>query len=197
MRGPRGVLHCTQGLYLLWLKHHSDVFTQTQVNTYPLGIQAVGIVSNLSAAVYIDASGRRVPMGVLARALQLVSAVVLVVPGAPLAASMLAFYCAGTSYIVNPLLFGWANVILQRGGDDALRSRSVVLASMNAASQILYTFWGIVLYPASDAPYWRNGSIGMIVVIAFLLSLLGVVSWVRFFRCFFTAGCLPLRFWTT
>lgn len=171
---------CSQGLYLLWLKHYDGVFTQTQINTYPLGVQAVGIVSNLGAAVYIDASGRRAPMGILACALQLVSAVVLIVPGVPFGATMFAFYLAGTSYIVNPLLFGWANVIMQRGGDDALRS--VVLAAMNAASQILYTWWGIVLYPASDAPYWRKGCIGMFVVIFFLLSMLGVVSWVRFRR---------------
>lgn len=55
-----------------------------------------------------------------------------------------AFYLAGTSYIVNPLLFGWANIICQRGGDDALRS--IILYSMNASSSILYTFWGIVFY---------------------------------------------------
>lgn len=169
---------CSQGLYLLWLKHYDNVFTQTQINTYPLGMQAVGIVSNLSAAVYIDTSGRRVPMGILACALQLISAVILIVPGVPFGATMFAFYLAGTSYIVNPLLFGWANVIMQRGGDDALRS--VVLASMNAASQILYTWWGIVLYPASDAPYWRKGCIGMFVIIFFLLALLAVVSWVSF-----------------
>lgn len=169
---------CSQGLYLLWLKYYDNIFTQTQINTYPLGMQAVGIVANLSAAVYIDASGRRVPMGILACALQLISAVILIVPGVPFAATMFAFYCAGTSYIVNPLLFGWANVILQRGGDDALRS--VTLASMNAASQILYTWWGIVLYPASDAPYWKKGCIGMFVIIFFLLSMLGVVNWVCF-----------------
>lgn len=168
---------CVQGLFLLWMKYQSSLgfFKQYQINTYPLGIQAVGIVSNLAAAVYIDATGRRVPMGILACLLQLISAVILIIPSSPFSAMFFAFYCAGTSYIVNPLLFGWANVILQRGGDDALRS--VILTSMNAASQILYTFWGIVLYPASDAPYWRNGSIGMFVVIGCLLAMLWVVLW--------------------
>ncbi|KAH8898438.1 major facilitator superfamily transporter [Thozetella sp. PMI_491] len=166
---------CVQGLYLLWLKYHKSVFTQAQINTYPLGIQAVGIVSNLLAAVYIDGTGRRVPMGVLACGLQLISAVILLVPNVSFAATMFAYYNAGTSYIINPLLFGWANIICQRGGDDALRS--VILAAMNAASQILYTFWGIVLYPASDAPYWKKGAIAMICVIVALLSLLWVMQW--------------------
>ncbi|KAH8646126.1 pantothenate transporter liz1 [Xylariales sp. PMI_506] len=168
---------CVQGLFLLWLKYQSKLgfFTQAQVNTFPLGIQAVGIVSNLMAAVYIDATGKRIPMGILACGLQLISAIILIIPDVPFSATMFAFYCAGTSYIVNPLLFGWANVICQRGGDDALRS--VILASMNAASQILYTWWGIVLYPSSDAPYWKKGSIGMIVVIVCLVGLLWVVQW--------------------
>lgn len=170
---------CTQGCFLLWLKYQSQLgyFTQAQVNTYPLGIQAVGIVSNLSAALYIDSSGRRVPMGILACALQLITAVILIMPNVSFAATFFAYYNSGTSYIINPLLFGWANIICQRGGDDALRA--VTLASMNAASQILYTFWGIVFYPASDVPYWRKGSIAMLCIITVLLSMLGAVHWVR------------------
>lgn len=145
---------CTQNLMLLFLKYHKKIYSASQITTYPLGISGVGIVANLSAAVYIDATGRRVPMGLLACGLQLVSAVLLLVPNLPHAATLFAFYNSGTSYIVNPLLFGWANVICQRGGDDALRS--VILYSMNASSSILYTFWGITLYPATDAPRWRK-----------------------------------------
>lgn len=169
---------CVQNLYLLWLKYYSKAgyFTQTQVNTYPLGIQAMGIVSNLMAAVYIDATGRRVPMGILACALQLVVTIILFIRSSPWAAIMFAFYLAGSSYIVNPLLFRWANIICQRDGDDA--RRSVILTSMNAFAQILYTWWGIVLFPANEAPYWRNGYIGMVIVIAVMFSLLWVVLWV-------------------
>jgi len=114
-------------------------------------------------------------MGILACILQLVTAIILIIPNMSFAATFFAFYLAGTAYIVNPLLFGWANVICQRGGDDALRS--VVLYSMNASSSILYTFWGIAFYSAADVPYWRTGSITMMVVIVFLLAMLGVVSW--------------------
>lgn len=169
---------CAQNLYLLWLKYEEKLghFAQWQVNTYPLGIQAVGIVSNLTASIYIDATGRRVPMGIVACACQLVSAIILIIPNINFGATMFAYYFAGTSYIVNPLLFGWANIICQRGGDDALRS--VILSSMNASSQILYVWWGIVLYPSSDAPYWRKGSIGMIVIIILMFMMLWVVRWV-------------------
>ncbi|KAH7029802.1 uncharacterized protein B0I36DRAFT_364278 [Microdochium trichocladiopsis] len=65
---------------------------------------------------------------------------------------MFAYYLAGSEYIVNPLLFGWANVIL-------------------------YTFWGIVLFPANKVPYWRDGYISMFVVMTVMFGLLWVVLW--------------------
>lgn len=145
--------YVVQSLFLLWMKFHSDVFTQAQINTYPLGVQAVGIVSNFLAAVHVDATGKRVPMGVLACLLQLVAAVMLMVPTLPFAGTFFAYYLSGTSYMVNPVSYGWASIITQRGGDDA--ARSVILYAMNACSTCLYTFWGIALYPASDAPYCK------------------------------------------
>ena len=126
------------------MKYNEKQFPIVAPTTYPLAINAIGIVSNLSAAVYIDATGRRVPMGIVACGLQLITAIILLIPNMSNAGIFVAFYIAGTAYIVNPLLFGWANVICQRGGDDALRS--VILYSMNAASSILYTFWGIIFY---------------------------------------------------
>ncbi|KAI1485173.1 pantothenate transporter liz1 [Biscogniauxia mediterranea] len=166
---------CVQNLFLLWLKYHEGHFSQSQINTYPLGIQAVGIVSNLLAAVHIDFTGQRVPMAILVSALQLVSAILLLIPSLPFAGIFFAFYLAGTSYMVNPVSYGWANIICQRSGDDAVRA--IILYAMNATSTCLYTFWGIVLYPASDAPYWKNGSIAMVVVIAIMLATVWVVSW--------------------
>lgn len=165
----------TQSLFLLWLKNKKAYFTQAQINTFPLGVAAVGIVSNYLAAVHIDATGKRVPMGVLACAFQLTSAIMLLVPGLPFAGVFFAHYLAGTSYMVNPVSYGWASIIMMRGGDDA--ARSVVLYAMNMTSTCLYTFWGIVLYPASDAPYWRNGYTAMIVVVFVMLVLIGVVQW--------------------
>lgn len=167
--------YVVQSVFLLWMKYHSDVFTQAQINTYPLGVQAVGIVSNILAAVHIDATERRVPMGVVACALQLVSCVLFLVPGVSAGGTMAAFYISGTSYIVNPVTYGWANIILMRTGDDA--ARAVILYAMNAFSTSLYTFWGIVFYPATDAPYWRKGAIVMIVVVVVMLGLLFGVDW--------------------
>jgi ACS family pantothenate transporter-like MFS transporter len=41
----------------------------------------------------------------------------------------------------------------------------------------LYTFWGIALYPASDAPYWKKGYITMIVVVFAFFAATAAVHW--------------------
>ncbi|KAF7556993.1 hypothetical protein G7Z17_g997 [Cylindrodendrum hubeiense] len=149
-----------QNNFLIWLKYQSEHFTQSQINTYPLGVQAVGIVSNMLAAWHMDVTGTRIPMAILACMLQLICAIMLLVPTLPFAGTFFAFYLSGTAYMVNPLIFGWANIVLQRSGDDAVRS--VTLYSMNVGSMVMYTFWGIALYSAGDAPYWKKGSTAMI-----------------------------------
>ncbi|OLN86766.1 Pantothenate transporter liz1-like protein 6 [Colletotrichum chlorophyti] len=162
-----------QSNFLLWLKYHSESFTQTQINTYPLGVQAVGIVTNILAAWHMDATGTRVPMAVLVCLIQVVCAAMLLVPNLSYAGTFFAFYASGSSYMVNPLIYGWANIILQRSGDDAVRS--VTVYSMNVLSMTLYTFWGIVFYAADEAPYWKKGSIVMIVACFVMLAYMWLV----------------------
>ncbi|UPK92388.1 hypothetical protein LCI18_003323 [Fusarium solani-melongenae] len=150
-----------QNNFLLWLKYHSDHFTQTQINTYPLGVQAVGIVANMLAAWHMDATGQRIPAAIAAILLQVVVGSMLLVRDIPFAGTFFAFYLSGTAYAVNPLIFGWAGLILQRSGDDAVRS--VTLYSMNIGSMVLWTFWGILFYSGADTPYWKKGCIVLLV----------------------------------
>ncbi|KAM5349811.1 hypothetical protein ACJ41O_006316 [Fusarium nematophilum] len=164
-----------QNTFLLWLKYHNDYFAQTQINTYPLGVQAVGIVANMLAAWHMDATGQRVPMAILACLLQVVVGAMLLVRNLPFAGTFFAFYLAGTAYMVNPLIFGWANIILQRAGDDA--ARSVTLYSMNIGSMVLWTFWGIIFYSAADAPYWKKGSIALIACCAVMFGYIWLVHY--------------------
>ncbi|KAJ0365858.1 hypothetical protein COL154_004136 [Colletotrichum chrysophilum] len=166
---------CVQSLFLLWMKFHSDRYTSSQITTYPLGVQAVAIVSNIGAAIYMDSTGHRLPIGFLACGLQLISAVLILIPTIPDGATFFAYYLAGTSYMVNPLLFGWANIILKRSGDEA--ARSVLLYWLNAIQSTLYTFWGIALYPANEAPYWRKGGITMCVVVVLMAGLMWAMKW--------------------
>lgn len=165
-----------QGLFLLWMKANIAKFPSYATTTYPLGIQAVSIVSNIGAGYVIDMTNQRIPMVILAGVLQLLVAILLLIPTLPTAGTMFAFYLAGTSYIVNPILYGWASVICQRGGDDA--QRSVILYVMSMVQSILYTFWGIALYPATDAPYWQKGYITLIMVVFAFFACTVAVQWV-------------------
>ncbi|WQF82357.1 Putative major facilitator superfamily, MFS transporter superfamily [Colletotrichum destructivum] len=162
-----------QGNFILWLKYHAEHFTQSQINTYPLGVQAVGIVTNILAAWHMDATGTRVPMVLLVCIIQIVCAAMLLVPTLPFAGTMFAFYLSGSSYMVNPLIFGWASIILQRSGDEAVRS--VTVYAMNVGATTLYTFWGIIFYAADEAPYWKKGAIVMIVCSVLVLGFMGLV----------------------
>jgi ACS family pantothenate transporter-like MFS transporter len=163
-------------MFLLWLKYNASRFSQTAINTYPLGTQAVAIVSQIAAGFFIDRTGHRLPMVIVGASLQLVTAILLLVRNLPDAGIFTAYYISGSSFIVNPIMYGWANAICQRNGDDA--ARSMVLYTMNLAGQVLYTWWGIVLYPATDAPYWKKGSITMIVVCFVFVGASLLVRWV-------------------
>ena len=165
-----------QGLFLLWMKANIEQFPSYATTTYPLGVQAVSIVSNIGAGYVIDITNRRISMVLLAGVLQILVAALLLIPDLSTAGAMFAFYLAGTSYIVNPILYGWASVICQRGGDDA--SRSVILYVMSMVQSILYTFWGVAFYPATDAPYWKKGCITMIVTVFAFFGATGAVQWV-------------------
>jgi ACS family pantothenate transporter-like MFS transporter len=165
-------------MLLLWLKHNKKRFTQTAINTYPLGIQAVAIASQIVAGIFVDKTNQRMPMVVFAAAIQLVTASLLLVRNLPDGGVFAAHYLSGTSFIVNPIMYGWASTICVKTGDDA--ARAVVLYAMAMAGQLLYTWWGIVLYPATDAPYWQKGAAVMVVVCFAYVAVAYVVRWVSF-----------------
>lgn len=122
---------------------------------------------------------------------------------------------AGTAYLIQPVVFTWANKLLSRDGDDA--ARAVTLFAMNGkrrnifqainqanriigASSVLYSFWGVALYPATDAATvslnndlpptlpnseltllfqqgFHKGTITMVVVSVSLAGWIGLVWW--------------------
>jgi ACS family pantothenate transporter-like MFS transporter len=109
----------------------------------------------------MDPTGQRIPAAIVAILLQVVVGSMLLVRDIPFAGTFFAFYLSGTAYAVNPLISGWAGLILQRSGDDAVRS--VTLYSMNIGSMVLWTFWGILFYSGADTPYWKKGCIVLLV----------------------------------
>ncbi|RBA15400.1 hypothetical protein FPRO05_12474 [Fusarium proliferatum] len=169
--------YVVQGLMLLYLKFRKDIdgFTQSEVNTLPIPTHAVGIVAELSVSFFMDRYNRRMSLGFLLCSIQIICSIVLLVPGMSVAGNLTALYLSASAYGINPLLYGWSSNILARTADDA--ARSVTLASMAASDGLLWTFWGIVMFPADHAPYWRNGYIGMLCVSAAMIGWLFVVRW--------------------
>ncbi|KAH7120648.1 major facilitator superfamily domain-containing protein [Dactylonectria macrodidyma] len=166
----------TQTCMVLWMKA-SGLFTVPQNNTYPLGITAIGIVLTLLTSVAIDATGIHAPYGFMACAVQIIGCIVLLCwDTIGSGGKMAAYYLAGTAYLIQPVVFTWANKVLARDGDDA--ARAVILYAMNGGSSVLFSFWGITLYPAADAATgFRKGSIAMIVVSVSLAAWICVVWW--------------------
>jgi len=167
----------TQTCMLLWMKA-TKRFTLSQNNTYPLGITAVGMFCTLLTAIAIDASRKHMPWGILACALQLVACIILIIPKLADGAILAGYYLAGTAYMIQPVCFTWANKILLKTGDDA--ARAVTLYAMNGMSSVLFAWWGIVLYPATDAAnHFRKGTIAMFVVAGVLVVWIFLVWFIE------------------
>lgn len=117
------------------------------------------------------------PFGIAACFMQIIACIVLLFWNhIDIGAKMAAYYLAGTAYMIQPVCFVWATQILMRDGDDA--ARAIILYSMNGASSVLFAFWGVILYPATDAATgFRKGTIAMICIAILLLGWIGIVWW--------------------
>ncbi|KAI9170621.1 pantothenate transporter liz1 [Paramyrothecium foliicola] len=156
---------------------HDDSHVQHDEWRGWVGRLEMGIVLTLVTSVAIDATGVIAPYGYMACGVQIITCVVLLcwdLVGT--GAKMGAYYLAGTAYAIQPIVFTWANWILSRDGDDA--ARAVILCAMNGASSVLFSVWGIALYPASDAARgFRKGTITMVIVAVLLAGCITVVGW--------------------
>ncbi|KAI1500424.1 major facilitator superfamily domain-containing protein [Biscogniauxia marginata] len=170
----------TNALLALYMKAHPTIsYTVPQLNNYPTGVPAVGIVSTLFWATLTDfLGGRRDLVGYFIGATGVAtSAMVLAASrdgGSSTAVVFGAYYWAGSVYACQATFFAWAN--------DALRFednmfRAVVLASMNMGSNAVNAWWSIVFYGASMAPWFKRGMWAMIAVSILLAIWTAVLSY--------------------
>jgi ACS family pantothenate transporter-like MFS transporter len=157
----------SNSLLALYMKSSPTTrYTVPQINNYPTGVPAVGIVSTLFWAALTDfLGGKRDLVGYFIGITGVAtSGMILAVKGTEGSKSTLivfgAYYWAGAVYACQATFFAWAN--------DATSHRepvfrSVVLAGMNLGSNAVNAWWSIVFYGASMAPWFE-------------------VSWFRF-RC--------------
>ncbi|THH21258.1 hypothetical protein EW146_g270 [Bondarzewia mesenterica] len=167
---------------IFWLKSFNKsghtVFTIAQINTYPLGIQAVQIVTSppfyffnnlclsteihvsLKALVYAwwsDAVGARWPPMVFAGTWSMITYIVLA--ATPLYTHITrrwVFYyftvCAGG---LSGLILAWANELT--GNDN--EKRSFVIASCNMWAYVVQAWLPIIIFPQVEQPRVFNGNV--------------------------------------
>ncbi|TEA14962.1 Pantothenate transporter liz1 [Colletotrichum sidae] len=157
----------TNSLLGLYMKSHPvKAYGVAQLNNYPTGVPAVGIVSTLFWATLTDFfGGKRYLVAYFIGATGVVtSAMILAASGDPESARSTAvvfgaYYWAGAVYACQATFFAWCN--------DAMRYeegvfRGVVLAGMNLGSNAINAWWSIVFYGASMAPWFTRGMWAMI-----------------------------------
>ncbi|KAF9876786.1 pantothenate transporter [Colletotrichum karsti] len=157
----------TNSLLGLYMKSHPvNKYTVAQLNNYPTGVPAVGIVSTLFWATLTDfLGGKRYLVAFFIGVTGIATSVMILVaskdPTSANSTSVVfgAYYWAGAVYACQATFFAWCN--------DAMRYeegvfRGVVLAGMNLGSNAINAWWSIVFYGASMAPWFTRGMWAMI-----------------------------------
>jgi ACS family pantothenate transporter-like MFS transporter len=117
----------SNSLLALYMKS-TKRYSVAQLNNYPTGVPAVGIVSTLFWATLTDfLGGKRYLVGYWIGITGVVTAAMILNPHASTASIFGAYYWAGTVYACQATFFAWANDAM-RWEEDSLRA--VVIASM-------------------------------------------------------------------
>ncbi|EXJ87779.1 hypothetical protein A1O1_04706 [Capronia coronata CBS 617.96] len=135
-------------------------YSVSQLNDYPTGVPAVGIVSTLFWATLTDyLGGKRYLVAYWIAITGIVTSAMLLSPNASVATHFGAYYWAGSVYACQATFFAWANDAL-RYEEDSLRA--IVIASMNLGSNAVNAWWSIIFYSADMAPKFTRGMWAMI-----------------------------------
>lgn len=141
----------SNSLLALYMKANPErKYTVYQLNNYPTGVPAVGIVSTLFWATLTDyLGGKRYLVGYWIAITGIVTSAIILAPSTSVAGHFAAYYWAGSVYACQATFFAWANDAL-RYEEDSLRS--IVIACMNLGSNAVNAWWSIVFYSADFAP---------------------------------------------
>lgn len=141
----------SNSLLSLYMKALSG-YTVSQLNNYPTGVPAVGIVSTLFFATLTDfLGGKRYIVGYWI-AITGIATSVMILTSTGKATVFAAYYWAGSVYACQATFFAWANDAM-RWEEDMLRA--VVIASMNCGSNAVNAWWSLLFYSANMAPRFK------------------------------------------
>ncbi|KAM5352620.1 hypothetical protein ACJ41O_005342 [Fusarium nematophilum] len=157
----------TNALLALYMQNHpSNSYTIPQLNNYPTGVAAVGIVSTLLWATLTDfLGGKRYLVGYFIGLTGIATSIMVLVASrdptseASTRITFAAYYWAGSVYACQATFFAWCNDAMRH---EQAMFRGVVLAGMNVGSNAVNVWWSIVFYGASMAPWFIRGQWAMI-----------------------------------
>ncbi|KAJ0423036.1 major facilitator superfamily domain-containing protein [Aspergillus carlsbadensis] len=151
----------TNSLLALYMKSHpTNTYSVSQLNNYPTGVPAVGIVSTLFWATLTDfMGGKRYLVGYFIAITGIITSAMILTQFENTSVIFGAYYWAGAVYACQATFFAWCNDAM-RYKDERLRS--VVIASMNMGSNAVNAWWSILFYSANFAPRFTRGMWAMI-----------------------------------
>ncbi|KAL4955889.1 major facilitator superfamily domain-containing protein [Aspergillus filifer] len=151
----------TNALLSLYLQSHpTNSYSVSQLNNYPTGVPAVGIISTLLWATMTDfMGGKRYLVGYFIAITGIVTSAMILACFNSTPTVFGAYYWAGAVYACQATFFAWCNDVM-RYQDERLRS--VVIASMNMGSNAVNAWWSIIFYSADMAPRFTKGMWAMI-----------------------------------
>ncbi|KAL4800121.1 major facilitator superfamily domain-containing protein [Aspergillus venezuelensis] len=151
----------TNALLSLYLQSHpTNSYSVSQLNNYPTGVPAVGIISTLFWATLTDfMGGKRYLVGYFIAITGIVTSAMILACFNSTPTVFGAYYWAGAVYACQATFFAWCNDVM-RYQDERLRS--VVIASMNMGSNAVNAWWSIIFYSADMAPRFTKGMWAMI-----------------------------------
>jgi len=151
---------------IFWLQSFNTpgntVFTVSQINVYPLGMNAIQVVTTLAWAWWSDAVEARWPPMVFAGLWSAVTCTVLastsLYGNVPL--RWVFYYFTLVSGGLSGLILAWANELC--GSDN--EKRSFVVASCNMFAYVFQAWLPIVIFPQVEQPRVEKGTIATIFI---------------------------------
>lgn len=165
-----------QPAFALWLK--STGHTVYQINVWPTGQIAVGVVIQLLAGMLSDSpllGGRRWPFIVVMQALTLLGAIIIAFWDVPDTLKYFAYYIVYSAAGVPGPYFAWYSDLIPHDHE----MRGFVIAASNMFSYIMRIWWTNAVWRTIHAPRYKAGFIGassMGVAMILLTGLLRVLQ---------------------
>ncbi|KAL4998381.1 major facilitator superfamily domain-containing protein [Aspergillus recurvatus] len=151
----------SNSLLSLYMKSHpTNHYSIAQLNNYPTGVPAVGIISTLFWATLTDfLGGKRYIVGYFIGITGVITSVLILTRFDSTATVFGAYYWAGAVYACQATFFAWCNDAMRLQEE---RHRSVVIASMNLGNNAVNAWWSILFYSADLGPRFTRGMYAMI-----------------------------------